>query len=964
MFKIRYILLLLLLLIPFQGAVGQKKMYVRDFDKAIEQIDSLLTQRIVTKNKIKIDTFYIYNRKKKIEFRFTRALSEYPIRNNDTKEIYRFLREQLPDKYKKYDISIVSNKSNLDELSSRYFSNRQDNRHKSPKKKSKWIINESRPYTPREGLHQQYIALWSGHGYYYDLSEQRWKWQRAPYFTTIEDLFTHDYITTFIAPMLENAGCYVMIPRERDHSTTEIVVDYGSPFYNERNNTEKGFHKWNNTQVGYEHPKEPLKEGDNPFTSGTGRAIEITTNSIAQAAYLPYFPETERLSVYISYQSVKNSTKDAKYTVRHISGETTFRINQNIGGGTWVYLGEFTFAKGESGHGVIVSTYKSENNNGKILTTDAVRFGGGYGNVSREGKISHLPKYAEGSRYYLQSAGFSPDVYFYTEQEKEQNDYKDDYFSKGLWINELVKKYNVPLSLGVGIHTDAGRYDNDSTIGTLAIYTRFSENKDKYPDGTSRTISRELADIIQTQIVEDMRNTYASNWNRRPLWDRSYVEARVPEIPSILLEMFSHQNFQDMKYGLDPKIQFTISRSIYKGILKYVAFTQNREYTVQPLPIKNFSTNLYFGNKPTAQLQWEERIDPLEESATADHYIVYTQVIDINNTTPSDFDQGTIVYKNKFSLAIESDKIYNFKVTAVNKGGESFPSETLSVGYTNGRENTKALIINNFYKTGSSSYFDTDILSSSGNITTIESGSPYIASYSYTGSQYNFDINQQWNSDYLPGYGASHLDYAAQRIAGNTFDYPITHGIALLQNGISFASSSATGALSNRYEESNYQIIDIIFGKESANEKIFSEEMVEFITKQAHSGKGILLSGAHISKAASEIPEFGKEILKCSYANSNATSSGKIISEDGSEVVATIATSPNSERYCAESTEALLPSKGAKTLFRYSGSNSSAAVAYQSDKYDIITMGFPIETITSQHQINEMMREVIAILKR
>ena len=139
--------------------------------------------------------------------------------------------------------------------------------------------------------------------------------------------------------------------------------------------------------------------------------------------------------------------------------------------------GEFTFEKGESGHGVIVSTYKTENNSNKILTTDAVKFGGGMGNIQRNGIESKIPKYAEASRYWLQNSGFSPDVYHYTSSEKKGNDYKDDYFSKGLWVNALLNKYSVPISLAVGIHSDAGKFTNDSTVGTLAIYTRVSENK-------------------------------------------------------------------------------------------------------------------------------------------------------------------------------------------------------------------------------------------------------------------------------------------------------------------------------------------------------------------------------------------------------------------------------------------------------------------------------------------------------
>ncbi len=974
--QVKYLLIsfiALILSISTLKGENNRKLLVRDFDEAVSAIDSMLTDRIVTKNKIKIDTFYINNRKKSIRFHFSRALSEYPLRSKDIKTIYSQLRTSLPEKYKKYDLSVITNKTQLEDLYSRYFSNKKEDRKYNLNNNSKWITNESRPFTPREGLHNQYLALWSGHGYHYSNEEERWKWQRAPYFTTIEDLFTFDYLISFIAPMLENAGAHVLIPRERDHSTTEIIIDSNSPFYNERTDIHRNAHKWHDTQSGYSAEKKVLKDNENPFTAGKARAIEIESNSISQASYLPFFPKTEKLSVYVSYQSLKNSTHDAKYTVRHLSGETIFRIDQTIAGGTWVYLGEFTFAQGESGHGVIVSTYKSDKNTNKVLTTDAVKFGGGSGNIERDGIPSYVPKYAEGSRYWLQSSGFSPKVYNYTSEEKEQNDYKDDYFSKGLWVNELIDKYNVPISLAVGIHTDAGKYPNDSIVGTLAIHTRVSENKENYPDGTSRMISRELADIIQTQVVEDVRKLHDSSWTRRAIWDRSYVETRLPNVPTILLEMFAHQNYSDMKFGLDPNFQFTISRAIYKGILKYSAYIRKKDYIVQPLPVKNFSTEIYFGSKPVAKLQWEETVDPLEPTATADNYIVYTQVIDPKENRATDFDKGVIVSKNRHEIAIEPDKIYNFKVCAINKGGISFPSEILSVGYTAGRENKTALIVNNFNSTSTPTYFNTSISTSTGHHKIQDSGVPYIESYSYTGRQYNFDKNQEWENDFQPGFGASYLDYGFKKVAGNTFNYPYSHGMALLEAGISFISTSSESFIKGKYDTEKFEMIDIICGKERNPDKIFPLKLQEIISQYIEDDGNLLISGAYLgtstidttlsdSTSCAVREKFTKSTLRFKHANSYASSNGKVFQSNNPEKVLNFATEPNPDVYCVESTDAIIPVNKAQTLYRYTGSNTSAVIYYKNDNQTIVVSGFPIETLTSQHQINEMMREVIKLM--
>ena len=57
------------------------------------------------------------------------------------------------------------------------------------------------------------IALWQSHGWYFEQKLDRWEWQRARIFQTVEDLYPQSYVLPFLIPMLENAGAYVMTPR-------------------------------------------------------------------------------------------------------------------------------------------------------------------------------------------------------------------------------------------------------------------------------------------------------------------------------------------------------------------------------------------------------------------------------------------------------------------------------------------------------------------------------------------------------------------------------------------------------------------------------------------------------------------------------------------------------------------------------------------------------------------------------
>ena len=92
----------------------------------------------------------------------------------------------------------------------------------------------------------------------------------------------------------------------------------------------------------------------------------------------------------------------------------------------------------------------------------------------------------------------------------------------------------------------------DSIIGSLGIYFT-GKGRKTYGKNTPRQVSRYLTDVVLTQIADDIRETYEPEWNRRGMWNKSYFEARVPEIPTMLLELLSHQNFADMRYGLDPR---------------------------------------------------------------------------------------------------------------------------------------------------------------------------------------------------------------------------------------------------------------------------------------------------------------------------------------------------------------------------------------------------------------------------
>ena len=245
----------------------------------------------------------------------------------------------------------------------------------------------------------------------------------------------------------------------------------------------------------------------------------------------------------------------AKYIVFHNGGTTEFKVNQQIGGGTWVYLGTFSFDKGKNDYGMVVLSNESKQKG--VVCADAVRFGGGMGNIERGGETSGMPRYLEGARYSAQWAGMPYSVYGGREGKDDMSDDINvrsrmiNYLSGGSIFNPKDKGLGVPFELSMALHSDAGASKEDKIIGTLGIYTT-DFNNGVLGAGTDRYASRDLSDILLTQLQRDIRSNYAIDWTRRSMWNRNYSETRLPAVPSTIVELLSHQTFPEIAPGINP----------------------------------------------------------------------------------------------------------------------------------------------------------------------------------------------------------------------------------------------------------------------------------------------------------------------------------------------------------------------------------------------------------------------------
>ena len=662
------------------------------------------------------------------------------------------------------------------------------------------VRNVSKPIQITNGLYNKHIAIWGSHGMYYDIEQKEWTWQRPCLFQTVEDLLAESYVLQYIVPMLENAGANVLIPRERDIQMNEIIIDNDLSTNNSQFRIVNNATIWTKNDDGFAHLKDYC-ENENPFQAGTFLQTEtVNDDSESLCEWLPSIPEKGKYAVYVSYKSFPNSTEDALYSVYHTGGKTDFLVNQTMGGGTWIFLGYFSFEKGINENCKVTLSNKSSKA-GKTITADAVKIGGGMGNIIRNNKTSSHPRYAEGARYWLQWAGMPCNIY---NANDGQDDYKDDLQCRGLWVNYLSngnnkkeKGLNIPVDLSIAIHTDAGVKQQDTIVGTLGIY--------------SSAQSVYLARQIINEIVNDIQSKHKPDWTNRYLKKRKYKEVVLPKVPAVLIEMFSHQNIADMRLGLDPRFQFTVSRSIYKGILKYIANKYGYSYVVQALPIESFGINYSGDNK--IKLSWKPTSDPQEPSAIPNGYLVYTRIDE------GGFDNGLLITEQSVEMNIENDKVYGFKITAVNAGGESFPSEILTV-CKKSKAASNALIVNCFdtvsAPTGIHSNDSTGF---------IDFGIPYQESFYFVGHQYDFNTESPWIDTTNPGFGASNRDLGDTIIAGNTFDYTHILGKTIVNNGSSYTSCSVKAFVNGLVDIKKQKRIYLILGRNLKIQKLMPTKL-------------------------------------------------------------------------------------------------------------------------------------------
>ncbi|MFN3596035.1 MAG: xanthan lyase [Rubricoccaceae bacterium] len=865
-----------------------------------------------------------------------------------------------------------------------------------------------RPYAAPAGLDGRHLALWPSHGWYFEHARDRWQWQRARVFTTVEDLLPSAFLDAFLLPMLEGAGAVTLLPRERDPSPHEAVVDGDGGA--DGAVTETG--RWaTGATPGFAH-RPPYADGVNPFHLGTWRWAETTATPSATTTWQAVLPASGDYAVHVAYAMGPGHAEDARYTVYHAGGATRFAVNQTMGGGTWVYLGTFRFEAGKAARVVLTNESATP---GRIVSADAVRFGGGRGNVARGGPrpdgTSGRPRFAEAARYYLQFAGAPARVY--NPSGTPDQDYRDDFQGRGEWVSFLRRPpggaegappgLGVPVDLAFAFHTDAGTTRDGSVVGTLVIHhTRGPAGQETYPDGSPRTRSTALAESLFAHLGRDLRALHAPAWTMRSIWDRPYSEATRPEVPAVLLELLSHHNFEDMRYGLDPGFRFSASRAIYKALGRWLAAEAGRPFVVQPLPVSHVRAAWTPGG---VHLAWRPVEDPLEPSAAPAGYVVETRL------GTGGWDNGRYVPTAEALLPPPPPGVVAaYRVRAVNAGGASLPSVAVAVGRpagpAAGGPSRLVLVVDGFDRVAGPAVLgdpapEGPLLAFAEHL---DPGMPYQRDVAFVGAQYGLDAREAWRDDDSPGHGASHAAYEARVTAGNTRDYAAAHGRALLAAGHAFASASADAVADGLVDLGAYAVASVLLGAQRTTRlpggglrfEALPPALRLALAYYLHGGGRLLVSGAHWATDAAGPgahpagEAFLRDVLGVRWRSDFAATDGRVVAvraipggleggargtaprfDDADEAPALLppgtalgfAAARNAETYHVPAPDALEPADAlGATVLRYAESQLSAGVARQ-HPFPVVALGFPVEALPPDEQ-NLLMAAALAALLR
>lgn len=749
-----------------------------------------------------------------------------------------------------------------------------------------------------------YVA--GGHGWTAGATD--WLLQRTVGLGMVEDYGNLDVINLFAAYAF-NAGATVVPLRPIGWQPIEVVLDNDDPGV-----TYTGDWSDSSDSVYYENG---VTNSGIPYRFASAAATQTET-----ARYAPAISVTGYYPVYCFTVGGANRVEQT-YRIGHDGGTTEVIIDhRNVGSG-WVWLGNYYCIAGGANYVEIPNSSPDAG----VIIADAIRWGGGYGDVSRPGPgaPSGYPRDQEAQRYWVESqwgnnaVGFASSLW----DLPSADDVSDNV---GAGARVAAEMNRVPPG-GIGVerwkriylemHTNAS---NGSARGQLCLIT----------DLGATTNQTAYATTLSNEIDADMNLLSSQGEFEHPWVDRSSptltgsygaiaTTNNDNEFDATLVELAFHDNEDDAELLRDPRVRSYMARACVHGMIRFLNSLSAGQVPLQFPPDTPREFAVRDGGGGTVLLSWTAPLADNARGGAATGYVIYQSSDGLGFGNP-------IIVGNVTSTSVVGvpvDETRYFRIAATNAGGESMPSEVLAVRRPESGT-AGVLIVNGFDR-----------------------------------------LRRQQNPLQTfvqpPAYAGLSIERQMWR-ASNSFDFVIEHADALAATGLGFSSCANEAAASGGVPLGNYPIVDWLLGVESVDDLTFSTAEQTAVTNYLNAGGRLFVSGSDLGFdliLAGHGIVFAQNTLRVGYALNNAGTTSIAAPAAGAfaGLAALTFTPPRGSDADALTTR---PESTACLMYANGG---VAGVQYSSGTYNVISLGFPFEAIDGAATRAQVMQRAVAWLQ-
>ncbi|MBN2445541.1 MAG: hypothetical protein JXO22_02370 [Phycisphaerae bacterium] len=757
------------------------------------------------------------------------------------------------------------------------------------------------------------VVVYASAGHGWTAGNSAWFLQRPVLLDMCEDYGNIDQLNYFVHYAF-NAGATVVPMRPVGWQPIEIVLDQDDPGV-----TYTG--AWGDSTYG--------KYYENGVTnSGVSyRFATASTSETATARYTPTITVSDFYPVYCFTIASDNRALQI-YKIGHSGGESRVTIDHRETGNGWIWLGDYYLEAGGDNYVEITN----ETTEGSNIIADAMRWGGGIGDISRPGpgSISGYPRDEECQRYWGHSewgnnaVGFDSDIW-----DGGGSEDQDDNVRTG---GKIAREMNQVPAGGIlqdrwkrvhlEFHTNAS---GGTARGQICLITTLG----------ATTYQTEFANILSDEVDNDLLIADADfehTWLDRssPTYTSSYgaicTGANDDEFDATIVELAFHDQELDAQLLRDPRVRAAMARACVHGITRFLNSLPDSQVPLAFAPDTPRHVRLEDAGNGDVLISW---VAPLSDGARGDPatgYVVYESSNGYGFGTPTVLGNVT----STTISGIAGGETRYFRVAATNAGGESMPTEVLAFRRKPVAQPYSVLIVNGF-------------------------------------DRLRRQINPIQNFTQPAGYAGDWIERQIWR-RSNEFDYMVQHAEALAADGYGFDSCSNEAVINQSTDVGDYDVVVWICGTEAVDDESFSSTEQSRLITYLGGGGALLVSGAEIGYdlvAQSGGVGFYQDTLRVQYVSDDAGTYDVSAATGGClNGISAFDFDPASGAvYDTRTPDVIAAGTDAVVCLNYvGGSGGAAGVQFGNGLYNVVTLGFPFETISSATKRNEVMQGIMAFL--